>query len=157
MMERVDQSSQKAPFAFDLRSTVTALTASQPRVEQIPHGVAEHVETENDHRQAKPRQESQRWRHFHESTPFPAEHTAPAGNLDGQTKSEEAQRSLSDNHPPDVDREDDDDRCHDIGQHMAGQDLTRGGAHSPGGQKIVILFDAVHRASHDSGAADILL
>ncbi len=52
-----------------------------------------------------------------------------------------------------LDRDDDDGR-HNIGQHMANQDLNRGGAHGPGGQKIVILFDAHHGASDDSGAAD---
>ncbi len=37
-----------------------------------------------------------------------------------------------------LDRDDDDGR-HNIGQHMANQDLDRGGAHGPGGRKIVML------------------
>ena len=40
-------------------------TAPQPRVEQIPHGVAEHVEAVHGNRQAKTRPESQPWRHLH--------------------------------------------------------------------------------------------
>jgi hypothetical protein len=38
-----------------------------------------------------------------------------------------------------LDRDDDDDGRHHIGQHMANQDLDRGGAHGPGGRKIVML------------------
>ena len=63
-------------------------------------------------------------------------------------------RKLSHNQPPDVDREDDDDRGYEIRQDMADQDLACRVAHGPGGQKIVILFDADHHASHDSGTAD---
>ena len=51
--ERIDQSGQEASIAFP--GAITALTAPQSWVEQIPHGIAEHVEAENDHRQAKPR------------------------------------------------------------------------------------------------------
>ena len=44
-------------------------------------------------------------------------------------------------------------RSHNIGQDMAGQDRPVG-VPTPGGQKIVILFDADHRPSHDAGAPD---
>ena len=37
---------------------------------------------------------------------------------------------------------------------MADEDLGRGGAHGPGGQKIIILFDADHGTPDDSGAPD---
>ncbi len=153
LSEGVDQSGEEASFAF-LCGAVAALTALKSGVEQVPEGVAEHVEGVDDNRQEKPRPEGQPGGLLHEAAPFPAEHPSPAGHLDGQPESQEAQRRLGNDDPADVDAEDDDDRCHDIGQHMAGQDLTRGGAHSPGGQKIIILFDADHRPSHDSGAPD---
>ena len=86
-------------------------------------------------------------RHLHVLTPFPAEHPSPAGNLGRQTESEKAQRRLTDNHPPDVDAEDDDEGRHNIGQDMADQDLAGRGTHGRGCQKIVILFNADHGAS----------
>ena len=49
--------------------------------------------------------------------------------------------------PADVDAEDDDEGRHDIGQHMADQDLARGGAHGLGCQKVIILFNNDHGAS----------
>ncbi len=39
-------------------------------------------------------------------------------------------------------------------QHMPEEDSARGGAHGPGCQKIVILFDSDHGTSRDSRAAD---
>ena len=138
-------------FAFHHSSAVTAL---QPGIEQVPHGVAEHVEGVDDNRQEQPRPEGQPRRLLHEAAPLPAEHAAPTGNLDGQPESEEAQRGFGNDDPANVDGEDDNDRCHDIGQYMAGQDLTRGGAHRPGGQKIIILFDADHCTPYDAGAPD---
>ncbi len=65
-------------------------------------------------------------RHLHVLTPFPAEHAAPVRNAGWQTVSEEAQRSQRHNHPPDVNGEDNNDGCHNIGQDMADQDLARG-------------------------------
>ena len=53
-MERVDQSGEESSFAFPRRSTITSLPAPHPGIEQIPHGVAEHVESVDDNRQAKP-------------------------------------------------------------------------------------------------------
>ncbi len=50
--ERIDQSGQETSIAFPLCGAVATLTAPQAGVEQISHGIAEHVETENDHRQA---------------------------------------------------------------------------------------------------------
>ena len=49
--------------------------------------------------------------------------------------------------PPNVDREDDEDRRHNIGQHMADQDLAGRCTHGPSCQKIVILLNADHGAS----------
>ena len=149
-VKRVDQSGEEASFACHLRSAVTALTAPQPGIQQIPHGIAEHVETVDDNRQAQAWPERQPRRRLHVSAPFPAEHPSPAGKVDGQTESQEAQRRLRQNHPPDVDGEDDDEGRHNIGQRMAHQDLGCGGAHSFGCQKIVILFDVNHGASDDS-------
>ena len=99
-VERREQPGQQASFAFPRRSAVIALSAPQPRIEQIPHGIAEHVESVNDNRQAKPRVECQPGRTLHELTPFLAEHPSPARNLEGQPVSEKAQRRLTDNHPP---------------------------------------------------------
>ncbi len=152
-VERGEQSGQEASFGFP-RNAVTALTASQPRIEQIPHGVPEHVESVNDNRQAEARPERQPWGHLHVLKPFPAEHPSPTGNLDGQSESEEAQRGLGNDDASDVDAEDDDDRRHDIGQHMADQDSAGRSAHGLGCQKIVILFDTDHGAADDSGATD---
>ena len=47
-VERVDHSGQQASFPFPRRSTVTALPATQPGIEQISHRVAEHVERVDD-------------------------------------------------------------------------------------------------------------
>ena len=91
LRERIDQSGEESSFAFHLRSAVTALTSPQPGVEQVPEGVAEHIETENDQRQAQPRPERQPGRLLHVTTPFTAEHSPPAGNLGRQTESEKAQ------------------------------------------------------------------
>ena len=148
--EGIDQPGKKTSFAFHHRSAVTALSAPEPGIEQIPHGIAENVEGVDDNRQ----EQSGPGGLLHEAAPFTVEHPAPAGHLDRQPESQEAQGSLSNDDPANVDGEDDDDRCHDIGQHMAGQDLTRGGAHRLGCQKIVILFNTHHSASDDSGAVD---
>ena len=154
LFEGIDQPGEKTSFAFHHRGAVTALSAPEPGIEQIPHGIAEHVEGVDDNRQGRTRPESQPWRQLHVFTPFPAEHTTPARNLQWQTESEEAQRGLGNDDPADVDGEDDDDGCHNIGQDMADQDLVRGGAHRLGCQKIVILFNTHHSASDDSGAVD---
>ena len=42
MIEREEQSSQEASFAFH-SSAKTALSTPEPGVEQFPHGVTEHV------------------------------------------------------------------------------------------------------------------
>ena len=110
----VDQPGEEASFAF-LCGAVAALTALKSGVEQVPEDVAEHVEGVDDNRQEKPRPEGQPGGLLHEAAPFPAEHPSPAGHLDGQPESEEAQRRLGNDDPADVDAEDDDDRCHDIG------------------------------------------
>jgi hypothetical protein len=94
LSEGVEPSGEQAFFAFHHRSAVTALTAPESGVEQVPEGVTGHVETVNDNRQAKPRPECQRWRHFHVPASFPTEHPSPVGNLDRQPESEKAQRSL---------------------------------------------------------------
>ena len=39
--------------------------AARPRVEQVPHGVTEHVQTVNGNSQGKTRPERQPWRHLH--------------------------------------------------------------------------------------------
>ncbi len=152
--ERVEQPGQEASFTFPRRDAVTSLTALQPGNRQVSHRVAEHVEGVDGNRQGKTRPERQPGGHLHVLKPFPAEHPSPAGNLDGQSESEETQRRLGNDDASDVDREDDEEGRHDIGQDMADQDLGRGGAHGPGCQKIVILFNAHHGASDDSGATD---
>ena len=55
LRERIDQSGEESSFAFHLRGAVTALSAPEPGIEQIAHGIAEHVEGVDDNRQAKPR------------------------------------------------------------------------------------------------------
>ncbi len=146
LVERVDQSGQETSFAFR-RCAITALTTPQPRIEQVPEGISEHVEGVDDNRQAKPRPERQPGGLLHVPAPFPAEHASPVRNAGWQTVSEEAQRSQRHNHPPDVNGEDNDDGCHKIGQHMVVEDFARGGAHGPSCQKIVILLNADHGAS----------
>ena len=89
LVERVDQSGQEALFAFP--GTISSLTAPQPGVEQVPEGVAEHIETENDQRQAQPRPERQPWGTLHVLTSLLAEHSPPARNLGGHSESEKAQ------------------------------------------------------------------
>ncbi len=69
---------------FHLRSAVTSLTAPQPGIEQIAHGIAEHVEAVDDKRQDKSRPERQPGSLPHVLAPFPTQHAAPAGNLGGQ-------------------------------------------------------------------------
>ena len=114
-VERGEESGQEASFAFPLCGAITALTAPQPGIEQVPEGVPEHVEGVDDNRQEKPRPEGQPGRLLHEAAPFPAEHPSPTGYLDGQPEAEETQRRFGNNDAADVDGEDDDDRCHDIG------------------------------------------
>ena len=105
LSEGVEQSGEQASFAFHLCSAVTALSTPQSGIEQVPEGVAKHVEGVDDQRQAEPRPERQSRGHLHELPPFAAEHPSPAGNPDGQPESEETQRRLADNHRPDVDGE----------------------------------------------------
>ena len=61
--------------------------APEPRVEQIPHGVAENIYPVNHHSEAKTRVNGQNWLNLHVASPFTAEHTPPASILRGQTKS----------------------------------------------------------------------
>ena len=152
-IERVDQSGEEAFFAFS-SGAVTALPTPQPGIEQVSYRVAKHVEGVDGNRQGKTRPERKPWGHLHVLKPFPAEHPSPTGNLDGQSESEETQRRLGNDDAADVDREDDEEGRHNIGQHMADQDLAYRGAHGLGCQKIVILFDAHHGAADDSGATD---
>ncbi len=133
-VERVDQSGEEASFAF-LCGAVTALSATQPGVEQVSHRVTEHVEGVDDNRQEDTGPESQPRRHLHVQASFPAEHATPAGYLEGQPVSEEAQRRLGNDNAANVDREDDDDRRHDIGQDMADQDLARGSSYGLAARK----------------------
>ena len=79
-------------------------------------------------------------RYLHVPATFSAEQTAPTGNLEGQTESQEAQRSLRDNHPADVDGENDDDGGHNIGQDMQDKYSPLGAANRLGCLKIHILF-----------------
>ena len=51
--ERVDQPGQDASFAFHFRGTITALTTPHPGVEQVPDGIAEHIDSINHRHQAK--------------------------------------------------------------------------------------------------------
>ena len=90
------------------------------------------------------------WRRLHVSAPFPAEHTSPAGNLDGQTESQEAQRGLRHDHPPDGDAEYDDYGSHNIGQDMPHQCCGAGAANCLRRQKVVILFNGDNGASEYS-------
>ena len=55
LSEGVEQSGEESSFAFHLRGAVTALSAPEPGIEQIPEGIAEHVEGVDDNRQEKPR------------------------------------------------------------------------------------------------------
>ena len=103
LSEGVEQSGEEAAFAFHHRSAVTALSTTKSRIEQVPEGVAEHVEAVNGNRQEKTGQESQPWGHLHVLKPFPAEHPSPTGNLDGQSESEEAQRGLGNDDAADID------------------------------------------------------
>ena len=153
-IERIDQSGEESSFAFPHRGAVTALTSAQPGVEQVPEGVTEHVEGIDGNRQEKPRPERQPGRLLHVPSSFPAEQSPPTGNLDGQPKSQEAQRRLGNDDAADVDAEDDDYRRHDIGQDMADQDSAGRSAQGSGCQKIVILFDTDHGASNGSGTPD---
>ena len=55
LSEGVEQSGEESSFVFHHRSAVTALSAPEPGIEQIPEGVAKHVEGVDDNRQEKPR------------------------------------------------------------------------------------------------------
>ena len=69
-VERGDQSGQESSFAFC--GAIAALTAPQPRIEQVLEGISEHVEGVDDNRQAKPGPERQPGGLLHELAPFPA-------------------------------------------------------------------------------------
>ena len=60
-----------------LPAAVTSRATSQPRVEQVAHRVAEHVQTVHDNCQAEAGPQSQPRRHLHVLAPLPAEHAAP--------------------------------------------------------------------------------
>ena len=77
----------------------SAFATPEPWIEQVPHGVAEHVQAIDGNGQEEARPESQRRQDLHVLAPFTAEHTPPVRNPRGQTESEEAQRSLADNYP----------------------------------------------------------
>ena len=146
-MERVDQSGEESSFAFPC-DAVTALTTPHPGIQQVPHRVAEHVQTVNGNSQGKAGPESQPWRLLHVSAPFPAEHTSPLRNRGWQTVSEEAQSGHTQDHPPDVDAKYDDYDRHNIGQDVPDKRSHFGTANCPRRQKVVILFNA------DNGASD---
>ncbi len=42
-VERGDQSREESSFAFHYRGAITSLAAPQSGIEQVPHGIAEHV------------------------------------------------------------------------------------------------------------------
>ena len=58
-IERGEDPGEESFFAFR-GGAITSLTTPEPGIKQIPHGIAEHVETVNENRQAKTRPESQR-------------------------------------------------------------------------------------------------
>ena len=89
-------------------------------------------------------------RYLHVLTPFPAEQTTPTGNLEGQTESQEAQRSLGDNHPVNIDGENDEDGGHNFEQDMLDKYSPMGAANRLGYLNIHILFDTNHRAADHS-------
>ena len=150
----VDQSGEESSFTFHHCGTIAALTALQPGIEQVPEGISEHVEGVDDNRQAEPGPERQPGRLLHVLTPFYAEQTSPVGTAGGQPESEEAQRSQAEDVASDADAENDDDDRHNIGH-----DMTDQGSHSSVAsclcrQKVIILLNADHGASDDSGTAD---
>ena len=151
-VERVDQPGQESSFVFPC-GAVTALSAPQSGIEQVPEGTTKHVEGVDDNRQEKPRPERQSRGHLHELPPFAADHTSPAGNLDGQPESQETQCRLADNHRPDVDGENNDDRGSNIGQHMTEQDSPFRTANRHSHLEIDILLDSNHGTADDSGTA----
>ena len=59
LSEGVEQPREESSFAFHHRSAVTALSAPQSRIEQIPEGISKHVEGVDDKRQAEPRPEQE--------------------------------------------------------------------------------------------------
>ena len=77
LSEGVEQSGEQASFAFHFRSAVTAASTPQSGVEQIPEGIAEHVEGVDGNRQAKPRPPGQVRCHLHVLATFPAEQGQP--------------------------------------------------------------------------------
>ncbi len=55
LSEGVEQSREESSFAFLLCGAVTALSAPEPRIEQIPEGISNHVEGVDDNCQAETR------------------------------------------------------------------------------------------------------
>ncbi len=150
----VDQSGEESSFAFHHCSDVAALSAPQPRVEQVPEGVSEHVEGVDDKRQAMPWPERQPGRLLHVLTPFYAEQTSPVRTPGGQPESEETQRSQAQDVASDADAENDDDDRHNIGHDMTDQGSYSSVASRLCRQKVIILLNGDHGAPDYSGAAD---
>ena len=148
--ERIDQPGQEATFAF-LCGAITALTAPQPGVEQIPHGIAEQVEAVDSHGQAQAGPERQPRRNLHVLAALATQHASPARDVRRQAEAQEAQRGLGDDDATDVDAEDDNERRSDIGQDMPPQGCGQGTAKGFRRQKVIILFNGDHRATHDAG------
>ena len=99
--------------------TQTTDAALQPRIKKVPYRIAEHAQTVDDNRQAKPWPERQPWCHLHVLFSTPAEQTSPLRKLDWQTESEEAQRSRTQDYASDAYGEYDDYDRHNIGQDMS--------------------------------------
>ena len=134
-------------------SETTAATP-QPRVEQVSHGVAEHVETEDGDSQAQTGPERQPRRYLHILASLPAEQTPPIRSPGRQTKSEEAQRSQSEDYAAYAHAEHYDHDRQDIRHHVSHECAQSRGANGVGRMKIHILFDADHGASDYSTAAN---
>ena len=85
-----------SPIGGELeRGQESPLAAPEPGVEEVPEGVAEHVEAVDDQGQTRAGPEREPGRDFHELPTFLAEQTAPGRDLAREAESEEAQRGLS--------------------------------------------------------------
>ena len=149
----MDQSGEESSFAF-LCGAVAALPAPQSGIEQVSHGIAEHVEAVHHDGQEDPRPHRQPRRHLHVPAPLSAQQAAPAGNVQGQPKAQEAQRGLGDDDGANGDAEDDDDGREHIRQHVVQHSAPTRIADGLRGLEVDVLLDADHGAPDHARVAD---
>src|SRR5438128_2579720 len=122
--------------------------AAQSRIEHIAQRVAEHVEPEDGQRDRHPGPHGHPRRAEHVRAARAREHRAPRREGRRHAETEERERRLRQDCGAEPDRRQDDDRRHDVGQDVAGDDARVAAAERAG------RLDVRRLGHRDRGAAD---